>query len=489
MELLFDDKWIDHTAGVRRALGHPRKEAAPVLKADQPWETENIHGYHAVFFDHEEKKFKMWYKAVALSETVVRPQQEVGVESSEQGQPERQHFLCYAESVDGLSWIKPDLGIYEFQGSKQNNILQTVGHASVVFGNIQKDPYDPDPAKRYKAFEFEHNPTSRLPLRGTDSHGICVAYSPDGLHWPTGPRLVMSTTEMTDADMLFPGRDPHTGKWVAFMRPRLHPKRRFIGYAESDDFEHWSYPRMLITPDANDSEYLEFYGLTASYVEPFYVGILWAFHNHPAYSPMTNELVFSRDGQHYTRVMPGVQFLPLGGAGSFDSRIITSKGIVHRGDELFIYYNGASHDHGSDRWQQMPPGRTAPGEVSTNAIGLARLSKGMFCGYRADFEGMVETKYVTNYGGPGPLVLAQIDQDGDLKAEILDHYGRVLPGWEREKCRTISNGDGTFSFSWGTQQLPGRLDDESPEGGKIQRVIKLRLYLRRAQIFGFKVGE
>lgn len=489
MELLFDDKWIDRTAGVRRVLGQPRKEPAPVLRADRPWESEGIHGLNALFWDAQEQVLKLWYRASAPGGSPHVSPPAKGIETSERGEPDRQHFLCYAESQDGVTWVKPGLGLVEFRGRKDNNILRAIGGQSIVFENVQKDPSDPDPGKRYKAFGFEHNPTSVLPLRGTHSHGVCVTYSPDGLDWRVGPKLVMSTTEMTDADVLFPGRDPHTGKWVAFMRPRLHPKRRFIGLSESDDFEHWTYPHMVLTPDEHDSEFIEFYGLTATYVEPYYVGILWVFHNNPLASPMTNELVYSRDGRHWERAMPGEQFLSLGPTGAFDSRMIVVIGIVPWEGDLLLFYNGANHEHGSDRGQPMSKGEAGPGEKPQRAIGLARIRKGMFCGYAADHEGMIETKYVTNYGGPGPRVLASVARGGGLRAEILDHYGNVLPGWERERCQMVHHSDGTIGFAWGEGRLEGRLDQESPEGGRVQRVVKLRLYLQRATVFGFSIGE
>ena len=34
---------------------------------------------------------------------------------------------CYTVSRDGYDWEKPELGIYEFQGSRQNNIMASFG--------------------------------------------------------------------------------------------------------------------------------------------------------------------------------------------------------------------------------------------------------------------------------------------------------------------------------------------------------------------------
>ncbi|MBQ9768645.1 MAG: hypothetical protein IJW27_00415 [Clostridia bacterium] len=32
-------------------------------------------------------------------------------------------FICYAESENGEDWVRPNLGIVEFEGSKENNII------------------------------------------------------------------------------------------------------------------------------------------------------------------------------------------------------------------------------------------------------------------------------------------------------------------------------------------------------------------------------
>jgi len=50
-------------------------------------------------------------------------------------QPTHREVTCYAESDDGIHWIKPNLGLYEFHGSKNNNIVwDGIGtHCFVVF--------------------------------------------------------------------------------------------------------------------------------------------------------------------------------------------------------------------------------------------------------------------------------------------------------------------------------------------------------------------
>ncbi len=360
MEFLFDDMWVDRKAGVGRVLGKPRKEAEPILKPTMPWEGGGS-GSGPILFDAEEQKFKMWYRALVATSTKAVSAQDDATPSSERDLGGYRNFTCYAESGDGVQWVRPNLGLFEFEGSRENNILfEATSKADGVLYNVVKDPDDHDPARRYKGLGFVTCVTSSLRDVVPGTMGVCVAYSPDGLQW-TPPKLVVSTHDMTDADCILGHRDPTSGKWVAFFRPRTHPKRRFIGYAVSDDFDHWTYPRMLLTPDAGDDEWIEFYGLTAAAVDSWRVGALWVYHNNPAFSPMTNELVYSRDGMHYYRAMPGAEFLPLGPVGTPDSRMVHPIALIERGSEFFLYYQGANREPGADR---EPGGNMLPGLVS-----------------------------------------------------------------------------------------------------------------------------
>jgi hypothetical protein len=50
---------------------------------------------------------------------------------------------------------------------------------------------------------------------------------------------------------------------------------------------------------------------------------------------------------------------------------------------------------------------------------------------RADIDGIVETKLLTNYGSGSLKAVASIERDGFTKAEILDQYSQVILGWSR----------------------------------------------------------
>ena len=51
---------------------------------------------------------------------------------------------CYATSQDGLTWVKPELGLVDFQGSRANNLVVRGPHGAGIF----KDLREADPAGR-----------------------------------------------------------------------------------------------------------------------------------------------------------------------------------------------------------------------------------------------------------------------------------------------------------------------------------------------------
>ena len=231
-----------------------------------------------------------------------------------------------------------------------------------------------------------------------------------------------------------------------------------------------------------------------SYPEGWRVGLLWVMHNNPEFSPMTNELVYSRDGSHYRRAMPRHHFLPLGPEGSADSRMILPMSLVEREDAVLIYYRGTNQEHGSDRSPdgiggiQMPPG-SVEGAERRSILGVARVEGRNFCGLRADIDGMVETRWLCNYGNRGVEAWATLNEGGWIKAEILDQYGSTIPGWDRDSCKARLLPGGRMRFQWGSEGMTGSSGQVSARGGRVGHVIKLRFHLKGATLYGFQVGE
>jgi hypothetical protein len=82
--------------------------------------------------------------------------------------------VCYAVSKDGLTWEKPALGLVEFNGNKQNNLVD-FNHNDIGACVVLYEPEDPDPGRRFKMV-YEISPFNNG-----------AAFSPDGLHWKESP--------------------------------------------------------------------------------------------------------------------------------------------------------------------------------------------------------------------------------------------------------------------------------------------------------------
>jgi hypothetical protein len=104
-QLFFDDYLFE-----RRTLGREFHEPElpptnPIISPELEYENDNGNCPAAapfgdgVFYDIQDQLFKMWYQAGWFG------------------------HVGYAESKDGINWTKPKLGLFEFDGSKENNIV------------------------------------------------------------------------------------------------------------------------------------------------------------------------------------------------------------------------------------------------------------------------------------------------------------------------------------------------------------------------------
>ena len=91
---------------MRRTWNRPaRVQMAPVLAPTEPWEGTSVVTWGTAHYDPATGLFKLWYEAWNAE----RPQPLVSL-------------VCYATSTDGVTWDKPDLGLFEWEGSRANNI-------------------------------------------------------------------------------------------------------------------------------------------------------------------------------------------------------------------------------------------------------------------------------------------------------------------------------------------------------------------------------
>jgi hypothetical protein len=222
LELFVDDFLIEKmSGGAHLQLHHPIPREI-ILVHDAPWEGNGC-GYHTVFQDGE--RYRMYYRGSQIS--------------VEGGKLTSTHpfVTCLAESADGIHWTRPDLGLLEFQGSKQNNIVW-IGDESHDFSPFR----DPNPAcppeARYKT------------ITSAPAHKGALAFqSPDGIRWSrlNDGKPVITKGAFDTQNLTF--WDEMRGEYRAYIRD-FRDGVRDVRTCTSKDFLHWTDPVWLEWPGA-----------------------------------------------------------------------------------------------------------------------------------------------------------------------------------------------------------------------------------------------
>lgn len=466
LELFIDPYLIERFEGdARLRLHHPvRREVAMVH--DAPWEGRGG-GYHTIFRDGD--LYRMYYHAWNMPEVT--------------GKPGRL-TIAYGESRDGIRWTKPELGLVEYNGSRQNNI---------VLGEINgKEPHDlapfrdpnPDakPEARYKAVGFGYQP-----------RGLYAFQSPDGLRW----KLMKPTPVITDGyfdtqNIAF--WDPTIKRYRAYIRDFDQNKIRGIRTAVSDDFINWSKPEWLVYPGAP--------------VEQLYTNQVLPYHRAPHILIGFPARYVDRGWTESTRLLPELaereeraRKSPRYGSAVTDGLLMTSRDGLHfhRWDEAFLRpglktRHNWSYGDNYIAWHVVetePTTDDEPRELSLYATEsyftgdssrLRRYTLRMD-GFASVFAplggGMVVTKPLV-FEGSRLVLNFSTSAGGSLRVALEDADGKPVPGFTLHECPEIFGDALERTITWKNGPDVSRL------AGK---PVRMRLALKDADVFSFRFGK
>lgn len=229
---------------------------------------------------------------------------------------------CYAESDDGIRWVKPALGQVSWRGSTANNVLRLADlHTEGVHVILDED--DPDPARRYKMV-YNYWPADR-----NFGWTVRTATSPDGMAWTDGPPLPYDGFLEQSSFFRFGGLYVINGQMTQCSEGG-HASGRQAYCIVSPDFTTWlpeSGPSFLLPEPADpaarggDKPYDQVHlGVGASSFGNVAVGLYGLWHNVPYVKDSDDwfgqgttacdfGLVVSNDGLHFREPAPGHVFL------------------------------------------------------------------------------------------------------------------------------------------------------------------------------------
>ena len=235
-QLFIDERMVAETQRLRRTLNQPAKYAGnPLMFPLYPWEG-RLELYGTVWRDAETGKFRMWY--LGLGNMGVTP---MGRKNDSKwaglgfDPANLLYSICYATSADGVFWERPNLGLVEWEGSSENNMLPW-GTTWMRRANVIKDLRDPDPSRRFKMTYVDI-------FDGKSA--VTKAYSKDGVHWLLNGDGKPWFRKPHNGNLL--GWDPRIEKFVFYVRMPGSPNS--VGRATSPDFVTWSEAETVLAPD------------------------------------------------------------------------------------------------------------------------------------------------------------------------------------------------------------------------------------------------
>ncbi len=430
LELFVDDHLIEKTEGdIRLHLMKPEPKEV-VFVTDEPWEG-NTSGYYTVFRDRD--IYRMIYR---------------GWQHDNKKKAVHREVTCYAESKDGIHWVKPNLGLFEWNGSTKNNIVW-LGAGTHNFTAFRDDNPATPPEARYKAF-------------GGGGGGLLAFQSPDCKHWKLIQKQPVITHGAFDSQNLAfwdADRNEYRAYWRIFTKGVTTDKVwkpagvRAIRTATSKDFITWENEADLTYTAGTPAEHLYTNAVQKYFRAPdLFIGF------PTRYDPKSQQVepVFmsSRDGVSFHRYADPV--IPR----------TAPKDRNHNRSNYMVWgmfqLPGSSKEisvYGTENYYESTPGRVRRFAYRVDGfVALRGSEKG----------GQVTTKPL-RYNGRQLLLNYVVEQGGTLHVEALDESGKVIG------ISKLVQGDAVDArVNW----------KQSPVLN--QGIVQLRFTLKNADLFSFR---
>jgi len=459
-QLFVDDFLVAETDLIRVHHKPVYHEGNPVLEPSEEWESGKGGALYAapfsdgVWYDEREKKFKMWYLAGHSS-----------------------LITGYAESEDGMNWVKPVLDLYG-----PSSIVDTFQRDSQT---IWLDKLEKDPGKRYKMFQVARNRMQR-------GWQFLLKYSADGIHWSDG---VATSGHLGDRSTAF--YNPFRGVWVLSIRhyARSSIIHRSRAYLENEDPEIAVSLTHFILANSRDRNSV--FWFPPSDKEP----------RHPEFPDITPQ-IYNFDAIAYESIMLGFYSVWMGP----ENRVCADLGIQKRNEVLIGYsrdgfhfsrpdyevFMGVGEEESAWNWGNVQSVNGVPLIVgdslyfyvsgrrlnpvmwdSSMSTGLYTLRRDGFVSMQSPAgEGFLKTGKLT-FDGKYLFVNADVSE-GELLVEVLDENGIPVKGFSREECIGMHGTNSTRHLvKW-----QGNKDVSSLNGEKIQ----LKFYLTAGHLFSFWIS-
>ena len=449
LQLFVDTFIIGVMDGVHLKMHTPVDEGN-VMNFDKPWEGP-VSAFVTVMKDGD--LFRLYYRG----------------KSNYSKDGSKDEVTCYAESKDGIHWVKPDLGIFKIHRTKDNNVV--LAHASPVTHNFSpfKDTRPGvDPSQKYKA------------LGGLEKTGLIAYISPDGIHWSKLQKNAVIPSRPHDFD------SQNVSFWseaeqqyVCYFRTWVKYDKRYRSVARttSKDFIHWTEPVEMIFGNTPHEQIYTNQTFPYFRAPQIYISLAARFMKNrqviteeeakalnvnPKYFNDCSDAVLmsTRGGNRYYRTFMESFIRPGIGLDNWVSRSnYPALNVIQTGPyEMSIYLN---QDYAQPTAHLHRYSLRLDGFVSVNAP---------YAG------GELVTKPVT-FNGDSMVINFSTSAAGFVKVEIQDLDGKPVKGFELEKSKEIIGNEIEKVVTW----------KDNPDLKELNgKPVKIRFVMKDADLYSFK---
>jgi hypothetical protein len=441
-ELMVDDFLVDRFDQVALRMHKPEPKEV-VIVCDAPWEG-NTSGYYTLFQDGD--LYRMYYRGAHYDEAAKK-----GAHAE---------TTCYAESKDGISWTKPKLGLYEFNGSKDNNIILT-GGASHNFACFKDTNPNAAPDARYKGFGSAGGELGQRKKKP----GLEPFKSADGVRWvsmQTEPVITAGAFDSQNIAFYDTVRGEYRAYWRYFTAGYTDERGwkpsgvRAIRTATSRDYLHWENQADLAYGDAPVEQLYTNAVMPYERAPHLFIGFPTRY--QPKHQQVEPIFMSSRDGVNFKRWPEPL--IPITAPKDRDgnrSNYMTRGLLFLPGDkkEMSVYATEAYYTGPGSRVRRFT--FRIDGFVSAHSAG----------------EGALLTKPLTFAGAKLSLNIAGA---GPTRVEIQDASGQPIPGFTLADCTPISTDAIDHTVTWKGGSL-------APLAGK---AVRLKVALQKADLYALQ---
>jgi len=449
----FDSVSIPFTRSLELVMQQPEKYPGnPIVARGPKGEPDHwgVQFYGSII--REQGKFRLWYAAFdgARGESTTP--------NSAWWRP------AYAESADGVQWVKPKLGLVEYRGNKDNNLLSVDPAVGILNLKVLHEPTDPDPSRQYKMIGHV------FWMKGKTRHGTLVPYvSADGLTWKSTIDFKPVDSEIMINDLILPpmhfepaggfykwdgmyyssGQSPYDGTRPTHSRVvRSFRSRDLITWSQTAHMSFLHPEQLKVLPAGNDGKQTH-EGVSVWHRGNVLVGLTGIWNGAKTWPNVTIDLglVISNDGLTFREPTNDPAFISRGPDGTWDQGgLMQGQGFENVGDKTYIYYGAADPRTWTPSDKPIPP---------RGGVGLVTLPRDRFGALRVRDYGEGASEFVTN-DIPVKSKAARrfflnadgLAADALLKVELLSHDEQPLEGYSGADAALVTQSGFQIPVLW-----------------------------------------